>query len=285
MGLNSIRHTRSYRIRRALVPAVAACAVLAAGPLARPAIADPSATQAPSNTDLQAQVDALKQQIANLQAQQNDILKMLGQLTAIAQGKPAPPDPAAPTVPVVATLSTAGLQVEGQSTAKVAMVEFTDFECSYCGRYAREVYPQIFANYVQYGKIQYFYHPMPLPVHPHSVQAAEAAQCAADQGKFWEMHDSLFANQGALEERDFLGRAQALGLDVSKFSGCMLADNYSAGLKNGENDWEKKGIAGTPAFMIGIIQPDGTIKIDYQVNGAMPYNVYQTDLDAELAKG
>jgi protein-disulfide isomerase len=223
-------------------------------------------------------------QLSNLKAQQDDMLKMLSQLTDLAQGKKAAaPDPT-PAAPAITTLSTAGLPVEGPSNAKVVMVEFTDFECTYCGQYAREIYPQIDANYIRFGKIQYFYHPMPLNIHPHAVQAAEAAQCAADQGKFWEMHDSLFANQSALEEKDFLGRAQALGLDVQKFSQCMLVDKYSDGLRNGEADWESRGVKGTPTFFIGILQPDGTVKVDYTINGAMSYETYQKDLDAELAK-
>lgn len=240
----------------------------------------------PSAADLQQEVNDLKQQLANLKAQQDNMLQLLSQLTDMAQGKQPAPDPApTPAAPAVSILDTTGLSVEGPSTAKVAMVEFTDFECTYCGQYAREVYPQIYANYVRFGKIQYFYHPMPLAIHPHAVQAAEAAQCAADQGKFWDMHDSLFANQSALAERDFLGRAQALGLDVSKFSQCMLADKYSADLSKIAADWAPKGVAGTPTFFIGILQPNGILKVDYTIDGALTYDNYQKDLDAELAKG
>jgi len=238
----------------------------------------------PTTAQLEAQVAELKQQLSNLKAQQDDMVRMLGQLTDLANGKQPAPDPT-PVIPVVPFLSVAGLPVEGPSNAKVVMVEFTDFECQYCGEFARSTYPKIYDNYIKYGKIRYIYHGMPLSIHPHAVQAAEAAQCAGDQGKFWEMHDSLFANQGALEERDFLGRAQALGLDVNKFSQCMLADKYAAGLKAVEAEWEKKGITGTPAFLIGTMQADGTVKVDYSIGGATTYDVYQKDLDAELAKG
>src|SRR3569833_296743 len=200
----------------------------------------------PTTAEPEAEVAGLKTQLANLKAQQEDMLRMLGQLTDLANGKQPAPDPT-PVIPAVPFIATKGVQVEGPSTAKVAVVEFTDFECQYCGEFARNTYPQIFNNYIKFGKIRYFYHPMPLSIHPHSVPAAEAAQCAGDQGKFWEMHDSLFANQGAMEERDFLGRAQALGIDVNKFSHCMLQDKYAGGRGAGGAGGGGGGGAGAPA--------------------------------------
>jgi len=292
VAYKAMTHDRSRRMIGAAVAIGLTGIFISSSALAAPAkpgvraVTPPAASTpaAPTTEDLEAQVRDLKQQLANLKAQQDDMLRMLGQLTDLANGKQPAPDPT-PVIPVVPFLSVKGLPVEGPSNAKVVMVEFTDFECQYCGEFARNTYPQIFDNYIKYGKIRYIYHGMPLSIHPHAVQAAEAAQCAGDQGKFWEMHDSLFANQGALEERDFLGRAQALGMDVNKFSQCMLADKYADGLKAVESEWEKKGITGTPAFLIGTMQADGTVKVDYSISGATTYDVYQKDLDAELAKG
>ena len=85
--------------------------------------------------------------------------------------------------------------VLGDANAKVTVIEFTDFQCPFCGRHFEQTFGQIKENYVDSGKVKYVLRDFPLSFHPHAEEAAEAAECANDQGKFWEMHDELFSNQ------------------------------------------------------------------------------------------
>jgi len=105
-----------------------------------------------------------------------------------------------------------GDPVLGSSNAPVTMVEISDFQCPFCGKYARETFPQIKKEYVDTGKVKIIFKNFPLPMHPNAQKAAEAAECAADQGKFWEYKEKLFANQNNLSVEDLKKYAQESGL-------------------------------------------------------------------------
>ena len=177
-----------------------------------------------------------------------------------------------------------GDPAEGASTAQVAIVEFTDFQCPYCGSFAKQTYPQLVDNYIKPGKVKLIYRDLPLTFHPHAMPAALAARCAGEQGKFWEMHDSLFADQQDLESKDFVDRASKLGLDSGKFNQCIASDKYKNDIQSNIDYAEKLGIHGTPAFVIGTVGPDGNLKVTKGFVGARPYEVFKTDLDEVLAK-
>ena len=104
-------------------------------------------------------------------------------------------------------------QAKGPKDAPITIVEFSDFECPFCSK-GEEVIQQVLAKYP--GKIRLVYRDFPLPFHSHAQKAAEAAQCAGEQGKYWEMHGKLFANQKALDEAALKGHAKALALDESE---------------------------------------------------------------------
>jgi protein-disulfide isomerase len=257
-------------VKRGLAPVLICAAALS---LAHPVFA---------GNDLQKQVTALQAQVTALQQQQQQILDSIDQLKKqIASLPAAPGQPPQPTLPT--SIDVAGLPVEGDSGAKVAIVEFTDFQCPFCGRYATQTYPQILANYINTGKIKYFYEDFPLPMHPNAAPAANAAHCAAEQGKFWEMHDSLFANQNALGQSDFSGRAQTLGLNVTQFNACVTASKYGDAVQKSMTLGNSLGITGTPTFYIGTIRDDGSVAPDKQIMGAQPYDQFKAALDAEFA--
>jgi len=135
----------------------------------------------------------------------------------------------------------------GNDSAHVTVVEFSDFECPFCGEFARDQFPIIKAQYIDTGKVRFVFKQFPLPSHPDAELAAETAVCAQDQGKFWEYHDLLYAHQDKLGKSDLLGYAAQLGLDSSTFADCanglratdVLADRTAG---------EKAGVAGTPTF-------------------------------------
>ena len=171
----------------------------------------------------------------------------------------------------------------GESTARVAIIEYADFECPYCGEYERKTFPQILSDYIATGKVKYFYRDLPLPGNPRALPAARAARCAGEQGKYWEMHDSLFAKQNALSAPAFLDRAQTLGLDTAKFTECLSSEKYTADIQKSVSEALKMGIDGTPTFFLGVVEPSGDVTIENRFKGTAPFDVFKTEIDALLA--
>src|SRR5262249_53555192 len=147
-----------------------------------------------------------------------------------------------------------------------------------------EIYPQIVEHYVKTGKLRYYFRDLPLPIHPNALPAAIAARCAGDQGKFWEMHDSLFANQSALSQKDFADRAAALGLDRTRFSDCRSSAKYAEAIRKVAAGAQRMGIDGTPAFAIGAVRADGeVITVNQVALGADSFEAFKSILDEVLS--
>jgi predicted DsbA family dithiol-disulfide isomerase len=167
-----------------------------------------------------------------------------------------------------------GAPVMGSADAPVTIVEFSEFQCPYCGNYARETFPQIEQQYIETGKVKYVFRNFPLSFHENAEKAAEAGVCAADQGKFWEYHETLFNNQDALAVDNLKQYAADLGLDTAKFDQCLdsgaMADKVQSDIDAGTG----YGVSGTPAFFVNGIF----------VSGAMPLEVFQSIIDDELAQ-
>src|SRR5262245_43475707 len=222
------------------------------------------------------EIAALKRQVQALEQGQQQILQELRELKKLLEAKAA--EPAAS--PVVATLNVRGEPFKGDPTARIAIVEYSDFECPFCGKYSREIYPQIVEHYVKTGKLRYYFRHLPLPIHPNALPAAIAARCAGDQGKFWEMHDSLFGNQSALSQKDFADRAAALGLGQAKFSDCMSTAKYGPAIRKVAASARQLGIDGTPALAIGTITGGGdVITFNHVALGADSFEVFKAILD------
>jgi len=196
-----------------------------------------------------------------------------------AQVTPTPEVAAGQPTPVIlgaegiAKIAETG-QVLGEEKAKVTIVEFSDFQCPYCARYTTETFPQIEKDYIKTGKVRYIFHNYPLTFHQYAQKAAEAAECAGNQGKFWEMHDKMFEIQEKLTVADLKAYATSLGLNSSEFASCLdsgtLKDKVQADLDLGQS----VGVEGTPAFFI-----NGKL-----VAGAMPYENFQSMIEEELGK-
>ncbi len=159
----------------------------------------------------------------------------------------------------------------GPAKAPVTIVEFSDYECPFCGR-AEAVVSQVLANYGD--KVRLVYRDYPLPMHPDAPKAAEAAHCAGDQGKYWEMHGKLFANQRDLSVASMKGYAKDLGLDAGKFAACLDSGEKAKTVEGHRKAGDEAGVSGTPAFFVnGIL-----------ISGAQPYESFKQVIDAELAK-
>jgi protein-disulfide isomerase len=177
------------------------------------------------------------------------------------------------------TIDIHGETFRGDSEARLAIVEYADFECPYCGQHARQVYPQIFDEYIKTGQLKYLFRDLPLPGHPHAVMAARADRCAGEQGKYWEIHENLFANQRALGLKDITDRAKKLGVDVGKLSECLSSDKYTENIRNSMSEAETFGIEGTPTFFIGTTEGN-VVKVKKVFSGATPFEVFKAELDA-----
>jgi protein-disulfide isomerase len=185
-----------------------------------------------------------------------------------ASGRAGPIVPSEP-------LSLAGAAVEGDRKAPLAMIEYSDFQCPFCGTFARETLPQLREKYVTAGKLQIAFRHLPLPSHQFARKAAEGAQCAGSQGRFWPMHDELFKNQQQLDAVPLL--AKRLGLDVAAFERCLTGDAENQ-LRADTTSAKVLGITGTPTFVFGVLQSDGRIKAFQTLQGAQPFSAFEAVL-------
>jgi protein-disulfide isomerase len=221
------------------------------------------------NMLLQREVQALREQV--------------GRPAAAAPGAPA----AAPSAgqETLTVVSIDGGAVKGDKNAKLTLVEFTDYQCPFCSRHYRDTMPQIMDEYVKSGKVKYVLREFPLEsIHPLAFKASEAAMCAGDQGKYWEMHDRLFANQNALAAAQLPGHAEAVGLDAGKFKSCLDGGKYTAKVRKDLGDAQKAGATGTPTFFIGRTDPNGTdVRSVRKLVGAQPYAAFKDALDTLLS--
>jgi protein-disulfide isomerase len=150
--------------------------------------------------------------------------------------------------------------VRGPSTAAVTLVEYGDFECPFCAR-AHPVVRELEQRFGETIRVVFRHNPRAF-AHPHAAQAAEAAEAAAEQGKFWEMHDLLFTHQHALEEKDLIGYASALGLDVEKFTADLRAHAHAARVHADELSGVRSHVISTPTFFINGSRFQGKPELD-----------------------
>jgi protein-disulfide isomerase len=161
--------------------------------------------------------------------------------------------------------------VRGEPTAPVTIVEFSDYQCPYCQR----VGPILTKLRQSYGsRVRLIYKDFPLPNHPHAFKAAEAAQCAGEQGKYWEMHDRMFANQAALDVPALKASAAALGLNADVFNQCLDSGKFAHAIREDMAVGEKLGVNSTPTVYIN----------GRAVIGAQPFEAFRSIIEEELRK-
>ncbi len=170
-----------------------------------------------------------------------------------------------------------GDYVKGEENAPVTMFEFSDFECPFCQRNFIQTFPTIESKYIETGKVAYIMNHFPLSFHPQAQKAAEAAECAGEQGKFWEMHQLLFGAgvQGGVTA--FKQYAVQLGLNKAQFDSCLDTGKYAQKIKDNMAKGSAIGIQGTPGFAIGS-EAEGFRTI----SGACPATLFEQAINAEL---
>jgi protein-disulfide isomerase len=159
---------------------------------------------------------------------------------------------------------------KGPKEAPITIVEFSDYQCPFCVK-AEKTVVELLAAYP--GKIRLVYRDFPLPIHPLAPKASEAAHCADDQGKYWEMHDKLFGVDGKLEVAELKKYARELTLDGDRFDKCLDSGDKAKVVAEHHKAGEEVGVGGTPAFFV-----NGRL-----LSGAQPLDEFKKLVDAELA--
>lgn len=200
------------------------------------------------------------------------------QPTQVAQPRQAAPsraaqeEPSAPSVDMDSLISDDA--IKGDANAPVTIIEWSDFECPFCTRFYTETLGQVEKEYISTGKVRFIYKDFPLNFHANAQKAAEAAECAGEQEKYWEMHDKLFeegVNGGVGSFKQF---ASDIGLDTAKFNDCLDSGEMTSEVQEDFSEGSALGISGTPGFII-----NGKL-----VSGAQPFEVFKQIIDGELAR-
>lgn len=201
-------------------------------------------------------------------------------LASVHQGSSASSNPVA-NVPNIST-SLAGAKLRGSGGAQVVMVEYADFECQFCGRFARDTLPTLVHEYVDSGQVLVAFRQMPLGIHSRAERAATTAECAARRGLFWQMHDLLFANQTDLTDASFDRYAATIGLSSTEFRAC-IDRGAKEELRIDAESGDVFKITGTPVFLFGAKVGVSQATITKMIQGARPVEQFRNTLNQLLA--
>ena len=160
----------------------------------------------------------------------------------------------------------------GRATAPLTMVEFTDYQCPYCRRFQAQVWPKLKRDYIDSGKLRYIARDLPLQFHAAAAPAAEAAHCAGEQGKFWDLHAALLGGAADLAAGGIEARARAIGLDIGRLQECIARHKYAAVIAAHLEEADAAGIDGTPGFIIGRAAHGELAGV--RIEGALPYEEF-----------
>jgi len=241
------------------------------------------------STPLRAQQDPIRQELKALQKQMDELRetqkamqKELQEIKAFLQGSAAPSS----LPPANLTVSVDDNPFKGDKSAKLTLIEFSDYQCPFCVRHFRETLPQLEREYINTGKVKYVFRDFPIEsIHRDAFKAAEAANCAGEQGKYWQMHDRLFQNQNQLGVEELPKHAQAIGLSLSAFQQCLDSGKHAAEIRKDMEHGQRAGVNGTPTFFLGVQDSDGeNVKVLRAIVGAQPYVQFKEAIESALSQ-
>jgi protein-disulfide isomerase len=197
-----------------------------------------------------------------------EMLNELKQIRQLLEKQVPPPPPPPPDERVNIEFPASGYTM-GKADAPLVFVEYTDFECPFCQRYHLDAFEQVKKEWVDTGKVRYYSRDFPLDFHPNARRAALAARCAGDQGKYWELRNTMIKNADQLAGDRIGAYAQGVGLDTKKFEACLGSDFYKPAIDKDIAEGTNAGVTGTPSFVVGRIDKGRLIGL--RLVGAMPY--------------
>ncbi|MEN3339966.1 MAG: hypothetical protein V7647_3642 [Acidobacteriota bacterium] len=230
------------------------------------------------------EIAALKRQLQEMKTQQAAMERDLQAIKSILQEAQAQGGGGDPFVSK--TIAIGNEPTRGSASAKITLVEVSDYHCPFCRRQTLQTLPQLLNDYVNTGKVKYVFVDYPIAqLHPDALQAHIAAACAGDQGKYWQMHDSLFTNPPARDASQLTAQAKSLGLDETKFGSCLSAGVHAPAIRDSVARMQQLGVGGTPLTLIGLTPAPGEpMKVVSSIYGARPYADFKTAIDAALAQ-
>lgn len=170
----------------------------------------------------------------------------------------------------------------GSEDAKVAIVEFSDYQCPYCGRFHRQTLPQLKKEYIDSGKVMLVYRDFPLGNHPQAVPAAIAAKCAGEQDAYWQANKRLFSNQRKLGEGFYESLASKLDLpEPERYKNCLGSEEQRERVRGDFEAGRKAGVRGTPTFFIGRMDGDAVTDA-VTLSGAQPFSRFEREIERLL---
>ncbi len=178
-----------------------------------------------------------------------------------------------PSQPEIIDVSIDDDSILGDENAPVTIIEFSDYECPFCARFYLNTFPQLKREYIDTGKVKLVYRDFPLSFHQNAQKAAEAAECAGEQDKYYEMHDKIFENQQAITATNLKEYAKEIGLNTNEFNECLDSGEMANEVQKDFQDGQSIGIRGTPTFFI-----NGKL-----LRGAQPFEEFQKIIEKELA--
>ncbi|MBI5193587.1 MAG: thioredoxin domain-containing protein [Nitrospirae bacterium] len=223
--------------------------------------------------------EELKEEVNALKKEVQELRKDVDAIKAKAvTAKPEEPQQETPEV----TVSMDDDTVWGNSDAPVVVLEFSDYQCPFCKRYYKNTLSELDKDYIKTGKIKYVFRDFPLEFHKQAPKAAEAAQCAGEQGKYREMHDKIFDNQSTIQVDDLKKYALEIGLSADSFNSCLDSGKYTGEVNKDIDDGRKAGVSGTPTFFIGKAPLKGKEFTGQRIVGARPYSAFKQIIDTLL---
>ena len=174
-------------------------------------------------------------------------------------------------------------RTRGNLQAPITLVEYSDFTCGFCLKFFQETWPRLRDKYIETGKVRFIYRDFPRAFQGPGVEAAIAARCAGDQGRYWQMHDRLFTDGGGMDEAAFQRHAKAIGLDQPLFVTCLKEARHTDPIFQDRTEGVSLGFRGTPGFVLlrtrgGEQEKESPIVIP----GAFPFEVFEEQIDRLL---
>jgi protein-disulfide isomerase len=193
------------------------------------------------------------------------------------------PDPRGVIAPVNRLpLSLHGTALKGAATARIALIEFGDFQCLYCRAFADGPLREIETAFVETGRVVLGFKHYPVEsLHPRAFRAAEAAVCAGQAGKFWPFHKGLLTSRGEVDESALLALGSSVGVDPQAFRACLSGNDARAQVRADKADATHFGVSSTPSFLVGELQ-DRTVWVVRRIRGAQPFSVFEQVIERLL---
>ena len=196
-------------------------------------------------------------------------------------GRSAPAKSASVKVPSE-PISIAASSQYGDAGALVVVVEYSDFQCPYCAAFAEATLPLLETTYIKPGRVRWAFVNFPVPSHVGADVAAAGADCAAQQGQFWPMHNLLFEKKGQVGRSEWSQIAETLKLDAKKLASCIADDATALKIRTGVADAKLLGVYGTPTFFVGTVRPDGRLQVRTVLTGAKSIDDFRSAIDPLL---